>query len=306
MTGIPSMIWVIIIASTVLPILLVFLIQRGTGGGSMVIMGGQVITRSAAPMAGGTYTDALGNQINQTAPAAPVAMYLPQFSDPSTGALLGGVDPQSFYLQRVGGALWGEVEEIKTHDPAFDIRVFADQATTAFLTVQRAFAEQDAGAARRVLTGPLWEQARTQIEEYRRNHKRNIQEKLSVHQTRFLGSHSRNGYDTVGLRIFTSLIDYDVDANTGAVVRGDKVEHPVAVDTMFQRSATAVTKAEGGTLTERCPNCGAPLKLDWDGSCTYCQADVMSGDFDWVLCKIIQLNDWNQALASAPPDILAK
>ena len=53
--------------------------------------------------------------------------------------------------------------------------------------------------------------------------RRNVQEQLQVQQVRFLGAHSRNGYDTVGLRIFTATIDYDIEVANGKVVRGDKV-----------------------------------------------------------------------------------
>ena len=171
---------------------------------------------------------------------------------------------------------------------------------------RRAFAAQDAGAARKVLATPLWEQARHQNEEYRRDGRRNVQEQLQIQQVRFLGAHSRNGYDTVGLRIFTATVDYDIEVANGKIVRGDKVLDPVAVDVLAERSSDAQTKPEGGTLRERCPNCGAGLQLEWDGSCRFCKTDIMSGQYDWVISKIIQLADWDQALSSCPPDILQK
>ena len=115
-----------------------------------------------------------------------------------------------------------------------------------------------------------------------------------------------NGYDTVGLRIFTATVDYDIDVANGKIVRGDKMLHPVAVDVLAERSSDAQTKPEGGTLRERCPNCGAGLQLEWDGSCRFCKTDIMSGQYDWVISKIIQLADWDQALSSCPPDILQK
>ena len=82
--------------------------------------------------------------------------------------------------------------------------------------------------------------------------------------------------------------------------------HPVAVDVLAERSSEATTKTDGGTLRERCPNRGAGLQLEWDGSCRFCKSDTMSGTYDWVISKSIQLADWDQALASCPPDILRK
>ena len=250
--------------------------------------------------------DSLGTVVSSASLGRAVAMFLgapPELSSTIGGALMG--DASSFYVPRIEQALWEEVAEITAHDPAFDIRRFADSTTTAFLKLQRSFAAQDAGAARGILATPLWEQARMQIEEYRRNGRRNVQEQLQIQQVRFLGAHSRNDYDTVGLRVFTATIDYDVDT-TGAIVRGDKVLHPVAVDVLAERSSSATTRPDGGTMHERCPNCGAGLQLEWDGSCRFCKSDVMSGAYDWVISKIIQLPDSDQALASAPPDILRK
>ena len=39
---------------------------------------------------------------------------------------------------------------------------------------------------------------------------------------------------------------------------------------------------------QSCPNCGAPLTVNMAGRCEHCDADVTSGDFDWVLSKIEQ------------------
>ena len=49
------------------------------------------------------------------------------------------------------------------------------------------------------------------------------------------------------------------------------------------------TPASGGTLSAKCPNCGAPLDLDLAGECKYCKAPVSSGSYDWVLARIAQV-----------------
>jgi hypothetical protein len=58
---------------------------------------------------------------------------------------------------------------------------------------------------------------------------------------------------------------------------------------VFQRSSHATTPSGGGTLEQHCPNCGAPLDLDLAGTCKYCRAPVMSGEYDWVLTRIDQV-----------------
>ena len=64
-----------------------------------------------------------------------------ELSSAAGGSLMG--DASSFYAQRVEQALWDEVGEITAHDAMFDIRTFADETSTAFLKLQRAFAAQD-------------------------------------------------------------------------------------------------------------------------------------------------------------------
>ena len=209
--------------------------------------------------------DALGTTVSTVSLGRTVAMFLgvPQeLSSAAGGSLMG--DASNFYTQRVEQALWDEVGEIAAHDPVFDIRTFADETSTAFLKLQRAFAAQDAGAARKVLAMPLWEQARHQIEEYRRDGRRNVQEQLQIQQVRFLGAHSRNGYDTVGLRIFTATVDYDIDVANGKIVRRDKMLHPVAVDVLAERSSDAQTSLRA----VRCASGAriAALGSSWSGT----------------------------------------
>ena len=83
--------------------------------------------------------------------------------------------------------------------------------------------------------------------------------------------------------------DYDVDDGSGRVVRGNKQIKQWAEDWTFQRSGSATTPIARGTLTAKCPSCGALLDLDLAGACKYCKAPVNSGAHDWVLALIAQL-----------------
>ena len=45
------------------------------------------------------------------------------------------------------------------------------------------------------------------------------------------------------------------------------------------------------TLSQKCPNWRAPLKVDRAGICKDCKANVMAGDQDWVLVRIDEASD---------------
>jgi hypothetical protein len=72
----------------------------------------------------------------------------------------------------------------------------------------------------------------------------------------------------------------------GVVVRGQPGQRDWTEDWIIRRSADATTPASGGVLSGLCPQCGAPLQVDEDGSCTYCRALVQSGGRDWVVWSI--------------------
>jgi hypothetical protein len=72
----------------------------------------------------------------------------------------------------------------------------------------------------------------------------------------------------------------------GVVLRGQPGQQDWTEDWIIRRSADATTPASGGILSGRCPQCGAPLQVDEDGSCTHCRALVLSGGRDWVVWSI--------------------
>jgi hypothetical protein len=135
----------------------------------------------------------------------------------------------------------------------------------------------------------IWQQHRVQIEQYVDEHKRNVLDGLAVGDIAILSAHSDQTFDTITVRILAACADYDVDDGSGKVVRGNKNVEQWQENWTFQRSSSATTKADGGTLASKCPNCGAPLDLDLQGVCKYCHAPVMSGQFDWVLARIAQV-----------------
>ena len=46
---------------------------------------------------------------------------------------------------------------------------------------------------------------------------------------------------------------------------------------------------EKGIFADKCPNCGASLKINETGKCDYCGTELTKGNFDWVLSEIVQV-----------------
>ena len=181
------------------------------------------------------------------------------------------------------------IDAIRAHDPAFDESAFLADTQRAFFVVQEAWTQLKPETSRRVMADGLWQQHKVQIEQYVSEHKRNVLEDLAVGGATVLSAHTDQSYDTVVVRFLAACADYDVDTNNNKIVRGNRQVGQWQEDWTFQRSSDATTKVGGGTLSEKCPNCGAPLTVDLQGVCHYCKASIMGGKYDWVLARIAQI-----------------
>jgi predicted lipid-binding transport protein (Tim44 family) len=180
------------------------------------------------------------------------------------------------------------IEAIHEHDPAFDENAFLASAERAFFLVQKAWSEQKPELSRQVMADGVWQQHRSQIEAQQAAGTRNLLDGLAVGSAQVLAATSDQSYDTITVRFLAASADYDVNQG-GKIVRGDRQVRQWVEDWVFQRSSSATTRSGGGTLDQKCPNCGAPLDLDLGGVCQYCHAPVMSGKYDWVLSRIEQV-----------------
>ncbi len=202
------------------------------------------------------------------------------------GDVFPGTDP----VAHAASPVQDGIGAIQAHDPEFNEEVFLEQVQKAFFLVEEAWTERKPDMSRRVMADGVWQTHRTQIEQYVTEHKRNVLEDLAVGDLRILSAHSDSTYDTITVRVFAACADYDVNDESGKVVRGDKSVGQWQEDWTFQRSSQATTKPGGGSfMSNKCPNCGAPLDVDLQGVCKYCHQPIMSGKYDWVLARIAQV-----------------
>lgn len=178
---------------------------------------------------------------------------------------------------------------ITEKDPNFNRDEFISLIERAFFLVQEAWCDRKPELSRRVMADGIWNQHRSQIEGYVNSHTHNVMDGLAVGSVTITDAHTDGRYDTIKTRIIATSADYTVDDTSGKVVSGHKDVEPWQEDWTWQRSSSARTPADGGTLTRNCPNCGAPLDVNLSGECKYCKAPVMSGQYDWVLTRIDQV-----------------
>jgi predicted lipid-binding transport protein (Tim44 family) len=183
------------------------------------------------------------------------------------------------------------LDEIKAADPGFNEEQFLDRCQIAFSQVQQAWMDRNVEEGRAYMSTGLHTTWSMQIQQMIAAYKHDVMEDLFVqHMSIVSATHDAN-FDTITVRVDASCKDYEIDDNSGKVVFGDnKHDKPFTEMWTFQRSAGAKTLVSGGVTDKKCPNCGAPLSINQNGSCTYCNAPVTSGKFDWVLSHIEQNN----------------
>ncbi|MGH9059198.1 MAG: Tim44 domain-containing protein [Acidimicrobiales bacterium] len=279
-----------------------FFFGGGSGGGGgggiagfiillLIVVVIVVVVRAALRRRGGGGS-AFGPGTSVDGPA-PGATGWSHDDQPAMNSMRGDLFPgTATAADTVGGASDSVTEglaAIAAHDPAFEEESFLETVQRSFFVVQEAWTERKPDLSRRVMAEGLWQQHRVQIQGYVDAHKHNVLEDLAVGNLTVVAAHSDERYDTIAVRIRAACADYDVSDDDNKVLSGNRHVEEWQEDWTFQRSSSATTKADGGTLSSKCPNCGAPLDLDLAGVCKYCKAPVMSGDYDWVLARISQV-----------------
>ncbi len=171
----------------------------------------------------------------------------------------------------------------------FDRDRFLERARTIFLNLQQSWSDQNAAALRPYETEAIYQSHRFWLEEYQRQGVRNLLTQVQLTKVEIVKIASDAAYEAVTCRLHASMIDVTVKGPKRTVVGGDATTPRSFTEywTFLRRPG-----AKGGTDDAKCPNCGAPLKINQAGVCEYCQAVITRGEFDWVLTRIEQDEDY--------------
>jgi hypothetical protein len=171
---------------------------------------------------------------------------------------------------------------LKLRDDGFDLAATTRGVVRAREVVDLARQAGDASAARQVMSDGLWRVFVLLLAE------------RAAHGVRRHGTSVVVGTEVVAatrdrlaeqLRVRLTCQGERCDVS-GVVLRGRYGQHRWDEDWIIRRSADATTPASGGVLSGRCPQCGAVLRVEADGSCAYCRALVLAGGRDWVVWSI--------------------
>lgn len=174
---------------------------------------------------------------------------------------------------------------IRTTDPQFSADDFVTFAKQVYIDIQMAWCNRDMTPVRPVMHRNLFNTTQSQVEEKKKQGIVYHYESIAIN-TAYLTSFVREkDYEYLTVYLNARMIDYQVDENTGNIIRGDRTTRwDLRYKMKFVRSVGVTTKEKvSGTQGYNCPNCGAPLEITSSGECPYCGSVVTTGDYSWVL-----------------------
>ena len=168
--------------------------------------------------------------------------------------------------------------------PAMDWNEISGIARAAFFTVKRALLTERPDIARHVMTEDAWERLRAQVEVLQHDGCANRQKALDITDVS-QSDHEVDGMtERVVARLMLAGVDCVVEQATGRVVSGRGEASDWREEWTFERSRDP--QLQQAARAPKCPNCGAPLSINSDGLCSFCQAVVPGAKTDWLLASI--------------------
>ncbi|MBI2356878.1 Tim44 domain-containing protein [Candidatus Dojkabacteria bacterium] len=183
---------------------------------------------------------------------------------------------------------------LKKIDPKFDEQKFKTHSKKVFMAVQKGWTERDQEICRPFMAEEVYQSHQMQIDSMKESKVINVLENIVVGSTAIARIDLGEEYHKIAVKIRASMKDYKVnEEDPNKVVEGTKAQTPPFTEYwIFIRRSNLKTKIKDGIFDRKCPNCGAPIHVSVSGICKYCDANVVNGDYDWVLSEIIQKSEW--------------
>jgi len=182
---------------------------------------------------------------------------------------------------------------IQETDPAFSADKFTAWAREVFMKIQEAWSARDWKPIRPFESEELFSQHNAQLNEYIRNNKINVIEKIAIKRCSLKDFHVDGDKEVLTIYLFAIMRDYVIDATTRQVLESDPGrDWYMKYEMVFNRKVGVKTHAgTSNKSTTNCPNCGAPTEITSAGQCEYCGSVITTGEHDWVLTDIHAINN---------------
>lgn len=178
--------------------------------------------------------------------------------------------------------------KVRETDPNFSEDKFIGWTREVFIKLQQAWTDRNWKIIRPFESEELFNLHNTQLEEYIKNNKINVIEKINVSYCALTDFRVDGDKEVMTVELHAIMRDYVIDATSKKVLESDpNKDWNMQYIMTFNRKIGVKTHAgTSNKSTTNCPNCGAPTEITSAGQCSYCGSVITTGEHDWVLTDI--------------------
>ncbi|RMG18625.1 MAG: hypothetical protein D6731_01605 [Planctomycetota bacterium] len=195
--------------------------------------------------------------------------------------------------------LFRELKAFRSRYPEWKKDRFLDFAQEVFLELQRAWSERAWERIRPWETDSVFQTQRHLIERYRQEGLINRVERVRILSRSIVAVERDPFFEAITVRFAARAVDYTIRASTEELLFGSREKSTSFVEYWTFVRRAGCRREPDPKLSQSCPACSAPLRVDAAGVCEHCNAKVVSGEFGWVLSRITQPGPWQDAIDEA-------
>lgn len=175
-------------------------------------------------------------------------------------------------------------------NPDFKEQIFLNKVKQAFNEIQKAWEKQDLSNVRRYISDGVYQKFNVQFEMMKILNQINKIESLQILDIKIDKYEIDGNFDIIHVAIMADIIDKFISLKYPELNEGGE-ERFVEYWSFIRKKNT-----ENFDLysSKNCPKCGAklPEKMGEISKCEYCDTFTNTGEYDWVLSEITQVDDY--------------
>ncbi len=196
------------------------------------------------------------------------------------------------------------IQQLVANDPMFDELAFCKRVAIAFFKIQDAWCAQDLKDVQLFISDGVAERYSLQFAEQRDGNYRDQLESIGIDDLQVVDVDSSGIFDEISVRIRAHAGRSRQSLSDGRPSGGSTSVEPFVEIWSFLRLRGAVSdRGKPGLIEGNCPNCGAAVVMNRTGQCLSCHSLLRSGRFDWVLCEVTQLSQWERSNNDTVPGL---
>jgi hypothetical protein len=189
--------------------------------------------------------------------------------------------------------------KITKHDPEFHSKHFLYRVDTLAEKLNHAWCDHKMESVRNLVSAGIFNRFNIQLELMKKEGIVNVMQDWFLETLSINSVEADSTYHTIHVRLSARARDLNLPINLTPAQRQSKLldvkQNKYTEIWSFVRRVNAKTDSSKFVLSGNCPSCGSNiLNLGELNRCGHCKSIINSGEYDWVLAEITQLEEWKE------------